>query len=112
MFEVYEKYGELARVGPSILLTCDLDLLQWMNSARSNYTRSDCHSGQKLEADHDNLFSALDEKVHMKWRAQMAAEVSLPFSIFFPSKNMLRVRGLADCNLLDGLCNWGSTQAG
>jgi hypothetical protein len=76
LFEVNEKYGELARVGPRILLTSDPELLQRMSSARSGYTRADWYSGQKLEVDQDNLFSTLDEKIHTKRRAQMAPGVS------------------------------------
>ena len=95
LFEVYEKYGELARVGPSILLTSDPDLLQRMSSARSNYTKAGWYSGQKLEVDHDNLFSTLDEKIHMRRRAQMAPGVSYSFFIFIRIKNTSRVRGAA-----------------
>jgi hypothetical protein len=76
LFEVYEKYGELARIGPNTLLTSDPELLQRMSSARSGYTRSDWYSGQKLEVDQDNLFSVLDEKIHTRRRAQMAPGVS------------------------------------
>jgi hypothetical protein len=68
--------GELARIGPRILLTSDPDLLQRMSSARSAYTKSDWYAGQKLEVDHDNLFSTLDDKTHTKRRAQMAIGVS------------------------------------
>jgi len=68
--------GELARVGPNILLTSDPDLVQRMSSARSGYTRSEWYAGQKLEVDHDNLFSTLDDKIHTKRRAQMAMGVS------------------------------------
>lgn len=77
LFEVYEKYGELARIGPKILLTSDPELLQRMSSARSGYMRSDWYSGQKLEVDQDNLFSTLDEKIHTRRRAQMAPGVSI-----------------------------------
>lgn len=76
LLEVYEKYGELARIGPKILLTSDPELLQRMSSARSGYMRSDWYSGQKLEVDQDNLFSTLDEKIHTRRRAQMAPGVS------------------------------------
>jgi len=55
LFEVSQKYGELARVGPNILLTSDSDLVQRMSAARSEYTRADWYAGQKLEVDHDNL---------------------------------------------------------
>lgn len=76
LFEVSEKYGELARVGPNILLTSDPDLVQRMSSARSGYTRSEWYSGQKLEVDHENLFSTIDEKTHTRRRAQMAGGFS------------------------------------
>ena len=75
LFEAHEKYGELVRVGPKLLLTADPDLLQRMSSARSAYTKSDWYSGQKLEVDQDNLISTLDEKI----RKSNGVEAICPF---------------------------------
>lgn len=72
LYEVYLQYGELARVGPNTLLTSDPDLLQRMSSARSGYTKSEWYSGQKLEVDHDNVLSTLDDRVHATKRAKVA----------------------------------------
>lgn len=101
LYEVYEKYGELARVGPSILLTSDPELLQRMSSARSGYTRADWYSGQKLEIGHDNLFSTLDEKIHMKRRAQMAAGVSGPLRKSTPMLTDITVLGQGNSRTRD-----------
>jgi hypothetical protein len=69
--------GELARVGPNTLLTSDPDLLQRMSSARSGYTRSEWYSGQKLEVEHDNVLSTLDDRLHATRRAKVAMGVSI-----------------------------------
>jgi hypothetical protein len=68
--------GDLARIGPKILLPCDPEVVIRMNSARSRYTKSKCYAGQKVEVDHNNLFSTLDETLHAKKRAQMAIGVT------------------------------------
>ncbi|KUJ10427.1 cytochrome P450 [Mollisia scopiformis] len=75
-YEVSQKYGDLARIGPNTLLTSDPEMIIRMSSARSRYTRSRWYSGQKLEVDHDNLFSTIDEATHSKKRAQLATGYS------------------------------------
>ena len=62
-------------MGPNTLLTSDPDLLQRMSSARSGYTKSEWYSGQKLEVDHDNVLSTLDDRVHATKRAKVAIGV-------------------------------------
>jgi hypothetical protein len=64
------------RIAPNILLTSDPELYMRMNSARSRYTKSKWYAGNKLEADHDNLFSCCDEAKHTEKRSKMALGVS------------------------------------
>lgn len=68
--------GDLARVGPNLLITSDPEIMIRMSSARSRYTRSPWYSGQKVDFENDNLFSTTDEDVHNKKRSQMAIGVS------------------------------------
>jgi hypothetical protein len=49
-----------------------------MSSARSEYTRSEWYLGQKLEVEHDNVLSTLDDKLHSKKRGQVAMGVNVP----------------------------------
>jgi hypothetical protein len=46
-----------------------------MNSVRSGYVKSKWYSGNKLEADHDNVFSSIDEAKHAEKRSRMALGV-------------------------------------
>jgi hypothetical protein len=69
--------GELARVGPNVLLTSDPELMQRMSSTKSGYTRSEWYSSHKLDVDRDNLFSTLDGKLHSGKRAKIAKGVSI-----------------------------------
>ncbi|KAF4637192.1 hypothetical protein G7Y89_g902 [Cudoniella acicularis] len=57
LYRVCQKYGELARIGPNLLLTSDPDLIQ---------------RRQKIEVGRDNMFSTIDENLHTHRRAQMA----------------------------------------
>jgi hypothetical protein len=75
------------------LLTSDPELVQRMSSVRSGYTRADWYAGQKLEVDHDNLISTLDEKLHTKKRAQMA--------IGYSGKEILGLEETVDKHVLE-----------
>ena len=68
--------GSLARIGPNILLTTDLELLRRMSAARSPYVRSKWYLAFRLAPAKDNVFSMLDDKAHTKRRAQMNNGVS------------------------------------
>jgi hypothetical protein len=46
-----------------------------MSAARSPYVKSKWYNGNKLEADHDNVFSCSDETIHNEKRAKMALGV-------------------------------------
>jgi hypothetical protein len=63
--------GSVARIGPNVVLTNNMDLLRRMGAARSPYTRSDWYLAFKLGPKEDNVFSMLDETKHNKRRAQM-----------------------------------------
>lgn len=68
--------GSLARIGPNMLLTTDLELLRRMSAARSSYVRSKWYLAFRLAPEKDNVFSMLDDKAHTKRRAQMNNGVS------------------------------------
>jgi hypothetical protein len=63
--------GNLARIGPNTLLTCDVNQVCRMSAPRSPYVRSDWYLGFRLAPGIDNVFSMRDEKAHTKRRAQM-----------------------------------------
>ena len=74
--------GPLARIGPNLLVTDDVDLLRHMSAARSVYTRSDWYDGMKLDPNIPNVISERNEMRHTALRAKMASGVcSISFSI-------------------------------
>ncbi|KAL3473901.1 cytochrome P450 [Aspergillus californicus] len=70
---VSSTYGPLVRIGPNEVLTTDADFLHRIQSARSQYRRSDWYKGQQFTPGVDNLLSMTDDKTHGKRRAQMRA---------------------------------------
>ncbi|KAG6018692.1 hypothetical protein E4U40_007931, partial [Claviceps sp. LM458 group G5] len=40
LYQVCEKYGQIARISPNDVVTCDIGLIRRMLSVRSQYTRS------------------------------------------------------------------------
>lgn len=73
----FTSLGSVARIGPNVVLTSNMDLLRRMGAARSPYTRSDWYLAFKLGPKEDNVFSMLDEKKHNKRRAQMTNGVCI-----------------------------------
>lgn len=69
--------GPLARIGPNLLVTDDVDLLRRMSAARSVYTRSDWYDGMKLDPSVNNVISERNDQRHTALRAKMAAGVRL-----------------------------------
>ncbi|PKS11176.1 hypothetical protein jhhlp_002937 [Lomentospora prolificans] len=76
LYEVNEKYGPLARIGPDTLVTCDPDLLRRMLGVRTNYRRSDWYVAMRLDPSRDNVLSQRDDTRHNELRAKMAAGYS------------------------------------
>lgn len=76
LYEVNEKYGALARIGPDTLVTCDPELLRRMLGVRTNYRRSDWYVAMRLDPSRDNVLSQRDDTRHNELRAKMAAGYS------------------------------------
>ncbi|KAK4234750.1 cytochrome P450 [Achaetomium macrosporum] len=70
--EVSERYGPIARVGPTSLITSDIDV--WMHiNTKPGYKRSDWYfKPVRIEYHRDNLFSQTDTKLHDERRKQIA----------------------------------------
>ncbi|KAK3936975.1 pisatin demethylase [Diplogelasinospora grovesii] len=75
-YEITEKYGSLARIGPNDLLTSDPDLMRRMLNVRTNYQRSDWYYAMRFDPSKDNVLSMMDDAKHTKLRAKMAAGYS------------------------------------
>lgn len=78
IYIAYQDSGDLARIAPNVLLTCDPEVIIRMSSARSKYTRSTWYAGQKMAYDlEDNVLSTRNEDLHNIKRSQMASGVRL-----------------------------------
>jgi cytochrome P450 len=70
--EITDKYGNLARIGPRTLITCNPELVRRMNSARTKYKRSDYYRALRMNPYKDSLFSLVDTKAHDDLKARMS----------------------------------------
>ncbi|KAK4569667.1 hypothetical protein LTR86_003432 [Recurvomyces mirabilis] len=64
------RYGTPARIGPSLLITDDADLVRHMNAPGSKWTRGSWYDGMRLDPGHDHVFSTRDEAVHADLRSK------------------------------------------
>jgi hypothetical protein len=69
--------GPLARIGPNLLVTDDVDLLRRMSGARSPYSRAEWYDGMRLDPRVNNVISERNDKNHNALRAKLASGVSL-----------------------------------
>ncbi|EOO00516.1 putative cytochrome p450 protein [Phaeoacremonium minimum UCRPA7] len=76
VYEVCQKYGPVARIGPNDLITDDPDLMKHMLNVRTGYRRSDWYHGMRLNPHMDNVLSMRDDDKHNELRAKMAAGYS------------------------------------
>ncbi|KIW26193.1 uncharacterized protein PV07_09307 [Cladophialophora immunda] len=74
--EALRKYGSPARIGPSLLVTDDPELLRHMSAPRSKWTRSSWYDGMKLDPRVNNIFSERDERRHAEMRSKMIGAYS------------------------------------
>ncbi|KIW94721.1 uncharacterized protein Z519_04698 [Cladophialophora bantiana CBS 173.52] len=74
--EALGKYGSPARIGPSLLVTDDPELLRHMSAPRSRWTRSSWYDGMKLDPRVNNIFSERDERRHAEMRSKMIGAYS------------------------------------
>ncbi|KAH8887290.1 pisatin demethylase [Thozetella sp. PMI_491] len=72
LYEVCQKYGELARIAPDELLTSDPDLIKHMTGARSQYKRSYWYYAMRFNPARDNVLSMIDDEQHRILRAKMS----------------------------------------
>lgn len=75
-YDVNQKYGSIARIGPNDLLTSDPALIKRMSAARSPYRRSEYYIGLRFDPARDNIVSTRDENKHNELRSKMAAGYS------------------------------------
>ncbi|KAK2589590.1 hypothetical protein QQS21_012733 [Conoideocrella luteorostrata] len=75
-YEVCQKYGSVARVGPCHLITSDPDLMKRMLNVRTAYKRSDWYDGMRLDPAKDNVLSMRNDALHSDLRSKMAAGYS------------------------------------
>jgi hypothetical protein len=68
---LYYSTGSIARIGPDVVITNDVELMRRISAARSPYVRSDWYRGMRFEPGVDHVFSMMDETAHTKRRAQM-----------------------------------------
>lgn len=66
------KYGGLARIGPSTIVTSDPDVLRRIASARTKYLKSKWYSAATFSPEHNTMITALDNYSHDKLKAKTA----------------------------------------
>lgn len=64
----HEKYGDVVRIGPDLLLTSDPDIIRHMNSPGSKWRRSGWYGAMRMDPRADSVFSTRDEKLHADLR--------------------------------------------
>jgi cytochrome P450 len=75
--DVNQKYGPIARISPTELLTSSHEVIAHMSAARSPYTRTRWfYGGTRVDPSRDHCMSELDEERHNRRRQQMAAGYS------------------------------------
>ncbi|KAG5978910.1 hypothetical protein E4U54_007002 [Claviceps lovelessii] len=76
LYQVCEKYGNIARISPNDIVTCDIGLIRRMLGVRSHYTRSAWYNGMRFEPQKNNIVSMRDDATHAIMRSRMAAGYS------------------------------------
>ncbi|KAK8024315.1 pisatin demethylase [Apiospora rasikravindrae] len=71
-----EKYGSLARIGPSALTTSDPELVKRMSNTKSMYGKSEWVDGHRLNPYHGTMFMVRDPIQHDKMKARLAPAYS------------------------------------
>src|SRR5438045_9580369 len=73
--------GPLVRIGPTDLLTGDVEVIRRITAVRSPYTRSDWYLGTRVDPPKDPVFSERDEAVHSELRNILSPGVRMPMSM-------------------------------
>lgn len=68
------------RVGPNELMSTDPEVLRYMSSARSTYTKGAFYESGRVVPGIDNIVSVRDVEQHKKIRAKMTPGVSRSFT--------------------------------
>ncbi|KAI7080783.1 hypothetical protein KC352_g41562, partial [Hortaea werneckii] len=69
-FDAIKQYGSPCRIGPTLLITDDADVVRHMNAPASQWRRSGWYDGMRLDPRLDSVFSTRDEKHHAELRAK------------------------------------------
>jgi hypothetical protein len=72
IYDINEKYGKLARIGPNQLISSDPEILMRMSATNSPYRRSAFYTTFRMQPREDNVFSTRDEKRHTEIRRKVA----------------------------------------
>ena len=72
-FDLTRQYGPLVRLSPNRLLVSDPDVLRRMSDRQSPYIRDAFYLGGRMVPGEDNVFSTVDEELHMVKRKKMVA---------------------------------------
>ncbi|KAH9903873.1 cytochrome P450 [Xylariomycetidae sp. FL2044] len=65
------QYGRLVRVGPNDLTTDDPEIIRYICSPRSRYTKSGWYEGNRFNPYHATMFSMLDTVAHDKLKGKV-----------------------------------------
>lgn len=88
--------GDVARIGPNHLVTCNPDLIRRMNARKSSWRRSDWYTGARFEPKKDTIITQRDEIKHHELRSKMAAGYSGKENDHLDSSIDTRVQELLD----------------
>ncbi|KIW74357.1 hypothetical protein Z517_12297 [Fonsecaea pedrosoi CBS 271.37] len=68
-----DRYGSIARISPSMVVTSDLELYRKANAHRINdYSRGPWYRAFKMDAERENLFTELNDEKHSLMRAKLS----------------------------------------
>ncbi|KAI1332961.1 cytochrome P450 [Xylariaceae sp. FL0255] len=77
MIEAGEKYGDLVRIGPNLLLCSDPDELRRISGIRSEYTKGPAYDAGRVTDEEPHVASERDPMKHKSLRAKMGAAYSI-----------------------------------
>lgn len=69
--DIGEKYGQLVRVGPDVLVTSDPELIRKMGSTKSTYSKAGWYEGNRFNPYHHTMFTTLDTQKHDEMKARV-----------------------------------------
>ncbi|CAG8953869.1 hypothetical protein HYFRA_00010830 [Hymenoscyphus fraxineus] len=77
LYDVCQKYGDFARVGPNWLMTSDPEVIRYMSAAKYKHQKSNWYQALKVDPYVHSVLSETNLEKHDKLRAKMQAGYSL-----------------------------------